>query len=289
MKIIFISRCQMESTMHKIRSLYSAMGPAEKRIADYILADTQGIISYSVTQLAERCGCGDATVVRFSRRIGFDGFQALKIGIAGEIGSTSSVSTEIKKDDTCFDIFKKRINDISLSLNSTESVLDADTLEKAAQTIMKARRVAVFGLGNSAAIAMDAAHKFLRLGLDAQSCTDNHMQAIIASHLDRQSVAIGISHSGSSKDIVEALRLSKIGGATTICVTNFGSSPIVEASDISLFTKSEETKHSILGMSSRIAQLTIFDAIYTYIVIHSDKAAVQAIYNTEIALQNKKF
>lgn len=115
------------------------------------------------------------------------------------------------------------------------------------------------------------------------------MQAIIASHLDRQSVAIGISHSGSSKDIVEALRLSKIGSATTICVTNFAASPIVETSDIALFTKSDETKHSILGMSSRIAQLTIFDAIYTYIVIHSDKSARGAIYNTEVALQNKKY
>lgn len=279
----------MESTLHKIRNLYSSMGPAEKKIADYILADTQGIIGYSVTELAEKCGCGDATVVRFSRRIGFDGFQALKIGIAGEIGSTSSIGTEIKKDDSCFEIFKKRITDISLSLQSTENVLDEQTLEKAAKIIMNARRIAVFGLGNSAAIAIDAAHKFLRLGLDAQCCTDNHMQAIIASHLDRKSVAIGISHSGSSKDIVDALRLSKIGGATTICVTNFGSSPIVEASDISIFTKSEETKHSILGMSSRIAQLTIFDAIYTYIVIHSDKEAVQAIYNTEFALQNKKY
>ena len=279
----------MESTLHKIRNLYSSMGPAEKKIADYLLANTQGIISCSVTELAEKCGCGDATVVRFSRRIGFDGFQALKIGIAREISYTSSVGSEINKEDSCFDIFKKRINDISLSLNTTEIVLDADALERTAQLIMKSRRVAVFGLGNSAAIAMDAAHKFLRLGLDAQCCTDNHMQAIIASHLDRQSVAIGISHSGSSKDIVEALRLSKIGGATTICVTNFGSSPIVDASDIAIFTKSEETKHSILGLSSRIAQLTIFDAIYTYIVIHSDKAAVQAIYNTEIALQNKKY
>lgn len=265
------------------------MGPGEKKIANYIAGDTQGVVSLSVTELAEKCGCGDATVVRFSRRLGFEGFQALKIGIAGEIGSTSSVGTEIKRTDTCFEIFRKRINDISVSLQSTESILDATALEKAANTIMKARRIAVFGLGNSAAIAMDAAHKFLRLGLDAQSCTDNHMQAIIASHLDRQSVAIGISHSGSSKDIVEALKLSKIGGAATIGITNYAASPIVEASDITLFTKSEETKHSILGMSSRIAQLTIFDAIYTYIVINLDKAAVQAIYNTEIALQNKKY
>ncbi len=279
----------MESVLHTIRRLYGEMGPGEKRIADYIMNNTQSVVTMSVSQLAENCDCGDATVVRFSRRIGFEGFQAFKIGIAGEIGSTSSLGIEIKKNDSCFDIFKKRINDISLSLQSTESILDAKALEKTANIIMNAKRVAVFGLGNSAAIALDAAHKFLRLGIDAQSCTDNHMQAIIASHLDRKSVAIGISHSGSSKDIVEALRLSKIGGATAICVTNYAASPIVDASDIALFTKAEETKHSILGLSSRIAQLTIFDAIYTYIVINSDDSAVQAIYNTEIALQNKKY
>ena len=286
MKNIFIMEQTMESTAHKIRKLYPEMGRAEKKIADYILENSRNITECSVTELAKICGCGDATVVRFSRRLGYDGFQALKIGIAGELGSTSAISSEIKRTDSCFEIFKKRIADISVSLKSTESVLDEATLENAAKLIMNARRIAVFGLGNSAAIAMDAAHKFLRLGLNAQSCTDNHMQAIIASHLDRQSVAIGISHSGSSKDIVEALKLSKIGNAATICITNYAASPIVEASDI---TKSDETKHSILGMSSRIAQLTIFDAIYTYIVINSDKAAVQAIYNTEVALQNKKY
>ena len=154
---------------------------------------------------------------------------------------------------------------------------------------MRADRIVIFGLGNSAAIAQDAAHKFLRLGLSAQSCCDNHLQAIVASHLRRGSVAIGISHSGSSKDIVDALRLCKICGATTVCITNHGSSPIVDASDIALFTKSDETKHSILAMSSRIAQLAILDSIYTYIVLNADKASRQAIYNTEIALQNKKY
>jgi len=115
------------------------------------------------------------------------------------------------------------------------------------------------------------------------------MQAIIASHLKKGSVAIGISHSGHSSDIVDALRLCKVWGATTICITNHGDSPLVEASDICLFTKSEETKHSILAMSSRIAQLAIFDTIYSYIVLKSDKASVQAIYNTEVTLKSKKF
>lgn len=279
----------MESTIHKIRFLYNEMGSAEKKIADYILEHSGDIISYSISELSKLCGCGDATVVRFSHRLGFSGFQAMKIGIAQELSSASSISSEISKNDSCFEIFKKRISDITIALQNTETVLNPESLEKAAQTIMKSKRVVIFGLGNSASIATDAAHKFLRLGIDAQSCSDNHLQAIIASHLDRQSVAIGISHSGSSKDIVESLQLSKIGGATTICVTNYGSSPLVEASDIALFTKADETRHSILAMSSRIAQLAIFDAIYFYIVVNADKTSLQAIFNSETSLQNKKF
>lgn len=289
MKIIFILERIMESVIHKIRFLTASMGPAEKKIADYILNHSGEMVSLSISDFAEKCGCGDATVVRFSRRLGLDGYQELKIRIASELSASSSISHEIEKNDSCFEIFKKRISDISASLNNTESVLDPAQLELAANTVMKASRIAIFGLGNSAAIAQDAAHKFLRLGLSAQVCCDNHMQAIIASHLKRGSVAIGISHSGSSTDIVEALRLSKIGGATTICITNHGNSPIVGAADIALFTKSDETKHSILAMSSRIAQLAIFDSIYTYIVLNADQASKQAIYNTEIALQHKKY
>lgn len=289
MKIIFIWRHKVESVIQKIRTNYSEMGPAEKKIADFVTRNINDIMATSISELAELCGCGDATVVRFSRRLGFEGYQALKIAIAGDLGSASTISSEIEKTDSCYEIFSKRINDIAVALNNTQAVLDAEALEKAAKTIMHAKRIVVFGLGNSAAVASDAAHKFLRLGLNAQACTDNHLQAIIASHIDRQSVAVAISHSGSSKDIVEALKLSKIGGATTVAITNFGTSPIVDASDICLFTKSEETRHSILAMSSRIAQLAIFDAIYTYIVVNADKASMQAIYNTELALQNKKY
>lgn len=279
----------MESIIHKIRFLQEKMGPAEKRIAEHILSHTDEIINEPISEFAARCGCGDATVVRFSRRLGLGGYQELKIRIAAELNASSSISGEIEKGDGCFDIFRKRTVDIYEALTATESVLDPAELDRAAQTIMNADRIVIFGLGNSAAIAQDAAHKFLRLGLAAQSCSDNHMQAIIASHLKRGSVAIGISHSGASRDIVEALRLSRACGATTVGITNYGSTPLAETSDITLFTKSDETRHSILAMSSRIAQLAIFDSIYTYIVLNFDKKTKQAIYNTEISLKEKKF
>ncbi len=289
MKIIFISGAKMESTLYAIRRHTPEMGPAEKRIAAYVLQNAVKLVGVSITELARACGCGEATVVRFARRLGFEGYQALKIRLAQEVGGASKLTGAVTKEDSCHEIFRKRVRDLEKTLLETQASLDPASLETAAEWIMGAKRVVIFGLGNSASVAADAAHKFLRLGLDAVSCSDNHMQAILASHLDRDCVAIGVSHSGSSRDVVEALELAKIGGARTVAVTNYGSSPLVDAADLALFTRSEETARSILALDSRIAQLLIFDTLYSFIFLHADKASLAAVYNTEYALQKKKY
>lgn len=280
----------MESILTKIHNLYPQMGRSEKKIADWISKNFQDILTLSISQLAEQCECGEATIVRFSHRLGLQGYQALKLKIAQE--STNSATgglVGVEKDDTCYEIFEKRINDIAVALDNTRFVLQPEHLEEAANTIINAKRIVIFGLGSSSSVAADAQHKFMRAGLDAIAYSDNHMQAIAATHLSKGDVAIGISHSGETIDVVEALNIARDSGAKTIGVTNYGNSPIVNVCDTVLFTKSEETKYSILAMSSRIAQLAIFDAIYTYIVINSSKTAIKAIKATETALQSKKY
>lgn len=278
----------MKSIILQIRSTYDQMGRGERKIADLISTDPHSILPLTITQFAEKVGCGTATLVRFSKRLGFAGYQELKIAIAREISTLSNEKDQISPDDSCYYMFTKRLRDIQIALQKTRFALTPAAMDAAAQKIMNAKRIVIFGLGNSAAVAHDAQHKFLRVGLNATACSDNHLQSIIASHLDSDCVAIGISHSGHSVDIVQALNLSRINGATTICVTNHDTSPITEVSDICLFTESEETQHSILAMSSRIAQLTIFDAIYTYIVANTHSDTLKAILKTETALREKK-
>lgn len=279
----------MKSIILNIRANYDEMGRGERKIADLIMADPHAVLPLTITQFSELAGCGTATLVRFSKRLGLNGYQELKLAIAQEITTLSNEKDQISPDDTCYAMFTKRLRDIQVALQKTRLVLSPSAMDAAAKKIMNAKRIVIFGLGNSAAIAHDAQHKFLRVGLNATACSDNHLQSIIASHLDPDCVAIGISHSGKSVDIVQALRLARISGATTICVTNYETSPITEVSDICLFTQSEETQHSILAMSSRIAQLTIFDAIYTYIVANTNSGAIEAILNTETALKEKKY
>ena len=279
----------MKSIIMEIRERYGEMGPGERKIADCLLDDPGCLLSLSISEFCARVGVGDATAVRFARRLGLNGYQNLRIAVAKEVSSISRDVEMVRPGDSCYDIFNKRINDVQVALENTRSVLDPQALERAAQAVMTARRVVIFGLGNSASIANDAQHKFLRLGLDAVACSDNHLQAIIASHLDNSCVAIGISHSGKSVDIVQALKIARLGGATCVCVTNHEATPVTAVSDICLFTKSAETEYSILAMSSRIAQLTIFDAIYTYIVANSDVRSANAIRATELALKEKKY
>ncbi len=278
----------MDRITLQIKLLYDKMGKAEKRIADWIFENPKKIISLSIIELAELCDCGEATIVRFAKRLGLNGYQELKFSLAAEDGG-SPVSTHITAEDSAYQIYQKVCNDIYLSLEKTKESLKEDSIAEAAEKICSAGKIVIFGLGNSSSIAIDASHKFMRAGLNVNSYTDNHMQVIAASHLKEGDVAIGISHSGSSKDIVEALKIARDHGATTIAITNSGKSPILKQSDIVLATTSEETKYNILALNSRIAQLAIIDTLYFYIVYTRSDDALESIKETEYSLLTKKY
>lgn len=278
----------MNKVALQIKVKYNDMGRAEKKIADWILNHEGEILPLSISELADNCMCGEATIVRFARRLGFSGYQELKISIAREIGKRT-INKNITESDNCIDIYEKIISDIYCSLELTAKSIDKKSFDEAADVLSNADNIAIFGLGNSAPIALDAAHKLSRAGLNANAYSDNHMQAIIASHLKPGDAAIGISHSGSSKDIIEALRIARENGAATISVTNIGKSPIKKQSDIILNTASSETEYTILGLNSRIAALAIVDTLYCYIVVRGGDKTQQAIEKTESALKDKKY
>ena len=277
----------MDKVSLKIKMLYNAFGTAERKIADWIAENPGKIISLSIVELAEQCKCSEATIVRFSKKLGLDGYQDLKISLASE--SKPVVSTTISANDSADEMFDKVCNEIYCSLELTKKALDPAALSAAANAICSARKIVLFGLGNSASVALDASHKFIRAGLNAAACSDNHMQMIVASHLSEGDVAIGVSHSGSSKDIVEALKVAREHGAKTIAITNVGKSPINKAADVVLNTSSAETSYSILALNSRIAQLAIIDTLYYYVVFNLSEKAIESIKETERSLQSKKY
>lgn len=276
----------MNKTILDIKIHYEQLSKAEKKIADYLMKNPQTVPNLYVTELAQICDTSEASIVRFSKRLGFEGYQQLKIALAQNT-ENRLINENITPTDTANDIFKKVCDDVYCSLEKTKKSLNGECLEACCKAILAADNILFFGLGNSASIAMDGSHKIFRLGLNSHAYTDNHMQAIAAAHTNEKSVVIGISHSGASKDIVQSMQIAKQNGATTVAITNFGKSPIDKVSNIILHTVSDETNYRILGLSSRIAQLAIIDAIYSYLVCRLENSD-ERIARTEISLKPKK-
>ena len=276
----------MSKILLDIKIKYDTLSKTEKKVADYILNNPSDILPLFISELSKTCGVSDASIVRFSKKLGFLGYQQLKIAVAQESG-VRAVGANITSTDTAYDVFEKICDDIYCSLEKTKLSLRAEDLQACCDKILSADKILIFGLGNSASVAMDASHKLFRLGFNAIAYTDNHMQAIASAHTDEKSVVIGISHSGHSKDVIESMKVAKSNGATTIALTNHGKSPIEKASSIVLHTVSDETGYRILGLSSRITQLAIIDTLYSYLVCQI-KNVEDRIDKTELVLRSKK-
>jgi len=278
------------STLIKIRGAYSTLKKTEQRIANAILRNPEEVISLSVTELAEKSEASESSVVRFCKSLGYKGYYELKISLARELVVTpQQIYEEISPKDNVGTVKHKVFQSNILALQETIKILNDQELEKAVEAIRKARLLVFYGMAASAAVALDSAHKFLRINIRSVSYSDSHMQAISASLLGKGDVAFGISHSGSSKDVVDVLRIARQNGATTICLTHRTKSPITKVADIKLYTAARETALRSDAMTSRIAQLSILDVLYVSVALRRYEASLQSLERTKEALVDKKY
>jgi len=275
----------------KMKALFSELNGSEQKVVSYIIEHPEEVIYLSVSDLAEKSGSSTATVVRACRSVGMKGYQDLKLNLTQNIVTPlQSISEKINENDSITVVLDKVFSSIIHTLNYTRDVVDIKAVEEAVLLILNAHRIVVFGMGNSHGIATDVQHKFIRLGLNVVAFSDSHLQSMVSAHLSERDVVVAISHSGSSKDIIEAVKLAKTSNAKIISICNLGNSPLSRISDVKLFTASNETKYRIVALASRHAQMALIDVIYTMIAMKKGPDDAAKIFNkVEEALEHLKF
>lgn len=272
-----------------IRSNYGKFSDKEKSIADFILANPQGIIHHTINQVSDKLGVAESTIFRFCQRIGFKGFQAMKISLASEVVTPiKDIHEKITEADSIKMVSEKVFRSNIKTIEDTFYVQDETVIENAVDRIIKAKKVHFFGSGGSAVVAMDAYHKFIRSGIDINANLEAHMQIMAASQLSTDDLAILISHSGSTKDVLDILQILKGNNVPTIAITNFAKSPLTKEADTCLYTVAEETDFRSEALSSRIAQLTIIDALYTNVMIANNNSGQKALQNMRRGISLKR-
>ena len=278
----------MKDVFVKLRFLFPTLPRAEKTAAKFLLDNPDSVRSTTLSLLASEVKCSEASVIRLCRRLGFDGFLSLKQAImVALVDRTPVISQEILSSDSIASIMSKLINDTTQILRDTMALVTKD-YELALEALLAARSCHFFGIGDAFAVAQLAHMKFKRLGLDGSAQSDVLMQSVTASSLSSGDIAFGISFSGASATTVQAIRLAKEAGATTICITQMNKSPLIKYTDISLFTATADLTAGKDIISRRVADQAIIDALYLAFLTKTEKTSAPFIRKTQKAIDINK-
>jgi len=273
----------------RLRSVAPALHPAEKRVADYLLQNASAIVGLSITELADQCAVSEATIVRLCQGLGYRGYQELRLILSNDSGvAASDIHEEVVPEDTTTELVRKVFNSSGQALQDTLAVLDYDEFDRAVEAVARASSVYFYGVGGSGAIAFDAAHKFLKIGMLAVAHNDPHLQAMSASVMKRGCVAVGISHTGTTVDTIHALTQARESGATTICITSYSRSPITQVADIKLVTASRASSLRGEAILARLVELALLDALYVAVSLRRYDKTLESIRRTSQAVAGKR-
>lgn len=275
------------SLLIRLRGIRPSLSPAENRVAEQVLADPRAAASLTISELADAAKTSETTVLRFCRRLGLTGYPRLRLALAEESASPRESmprKTDISARDTIDDIIAKVAFADASAVEETAQQLDREALTRAAEAIAKAGRVDIYGIGASATVGSDLQQKLHRIGVVAFVWSDPHIALTSATLLGERDVVIGISHSGTTSEVVESLAAAHKRGATAIVISNFPLSALASHADILLTTAARETALRSGATASRIAALTVVDCLYMAVAQRNLKRARKAVSESREAV-----
>ncbi len=273
-----------------IRTNYHCLSSAQKRVADYILANSSEVLYLSISELAYKCNVSETTILRFLKKIDYDSYQVFRVEIAqinAEATQSYSVS-EITSSDSTSDIIQKVISSTATAVTDVPRIVTEEAVESCVRAILKSRLVYMFGVGSSAYIAGDLYHKISRLGIRAVTDSNEQMIALHSAHFDSNDTVVLVSHSGESSSILESAQLARDNDAHVCAITSYANSTLANMADCVLLSSSSETTYRPDAMLSRIIQLVIVDIISISCIVRMGDAAIDAIKTSQMAVARHK-
>ncbi|WP_374039523.1 MurR/RpiR family transcriptional regulator (plasmid) [Brevundimonas staleyi] len=272
-----------------LKSLRPTLGDGSGRVADFILSNPQDVVSMTLVELSEKTGVSDSLIIKLMKKIGIGGFQALKLAIAQSLGpKTSIIQEDLEEGDDLDAVIEKIFGANIQALVDTMAILKSKALGEAIDIIKNAERINIYGIGSAAPIAEDAGYRLLRIGFDVRVYTDSHLMAASASLATPTTAILTISHSGGTIETLGATKIAKEAGAKVVVITGYKRSHIQRHADVALLTLAKETKFRTEAMTSRIAQLSIVDALVAGLALTRHEVAVETLEKTFNALSLKR-
>jgi DNA-binding MurR/RpiR family transcriptional regulator len=279
------------SVLSRTQTLIAESTGAMRRVGERLLADLPGAAHATIIELAEGSGTSPATVTRFCRALGFDGYSALRLQIASETGRAAGAGWEVDigREVLPTDPIDAVANVVAgadvRAIQDTVAQLDVGVVGQVAAAMAVAGRIDVYGIGNSATVARELHLRLHRIGMRSWAWAEVHDGLTSAALLDPGDVALAISHSGRTTETVQMLAEAASHGATTVALTNFARSPLARVADLVLTTAVYETSFRPGSIAARHSQLTVVDVVYVAVAQRTHQRTTAALRATAKAVE----
>ena len=196
----------------------------EKKIAEFLVKNPKKVILLSALDLGKEIGVSDASVLRFSKTMGFNKFNDFKNYIALELSETSPDDRIVKNWDNFNsknDIANKIVNADLENIKEFLLNVDFDQVNEAVEMIDEAKKIYFLGIGSSRAISQFMFWHVKRLGFNAECVNEGGLGLYEAfSHIKKGDVVIIFTFPRFLNDEIKAVKLAKEKKAKIITITS---------------------------------------------------------------------
>lgn len=278
----------MYSVLGQITQMYDTFTPVEKRIADLMIDQPVKVVNLPIKEIAKMAGTSEAAIVRFSKRLGLSGIKVVKVELARELHTIDieKKPSKIEFTDSVEVLKEKVFNNSIQALYNTEKILSPKIIDDAAQTIIKAKRMMIFGVGIAQVVGEDFRLKLAQIDKLAYLANDSFTAVSMLANFEPGDVLFAITSSGRSKEMIEVIKYAKKQKITIILLTQKVPSPALRMADIALAMAKEESDFKVGTMTVRLVQLAIIDAVYLRIGSIQSEAVIKSLTNVNNARED---
>lgn len=268
----------------RIGASVASLPPSDARVANAILKDPKNIVYLSVIDVAELSETSTATVVRASQRLGFRGFQDLKLALAQSLSGASDATAVMSGlSDTAapHEVLEHALQTGAQALRDAAATVDPASFAAAVDLLGEAGRVLIVAAGTSHPLAADVARALVSTGHPAEAPAEVMAQHLAARLLRPGELCIAISHTGTTIPTLQAGEFAREGGARVLAVTGFPRSGLAIVADRVLVVGSREYGFYLSGTARRLAILRVLQALCMAAAYHNPTRAAAGFEATK--------
>ena len=281
-----------------LKKNYTSLSSHQKTIADFILANIDRVSGLAISELSNICHVSNTTVNRFLKKLGYESYPEFKLDLAREQSAAEAAEgaaprfedgyQDIRRGASPREVIHAVTASAASVIRDLESMVQAEDVAAVSRLMRQAPVVAFYGTGGSCPVAMDAFHKFMRLGLPVFFSENTHLTMIRIAHLPKGSVVVLFSHTGESREVLSCARLAREAGSHVVGVTSYNRSALASLSDLVLHSASYDALHYTDALVSRLVQLVLMDILFVTVSLDMEPESSERITMSRRAIASEK-